>query len=151
MPSRGLRARPRSPGPTRDLAQRLHSAAIRLLRRLRSQDVATGLTGPQASALSVIVFRGPLALGELAAAEQVRPPSITRLVRELETAGLVKRDADQKDARVRRVRATARGRQVLEAGRARRVATLAAALRGLSGRDRSAVRRAVGALERLLK
>src|SRR5229473_2111765 len=73
-------------------ADRLHSAAIHLLRRLRRQDDASGLTAPRLSALSVIVFSGPLTLGALATAEQVRPPTMTRLVAALEEAGLVVRE-----------------------------------------------------------
>ncbi len=65
------------------LAQRLHGAAIHLLRRLRTEDVAAGLTAPRLSALSVLVFGGPRSIGELAAAEQVRPPTISRLVQEI--------------------------------------------------------------------
>src|SRR2546422_8012933 len=77
--------------PTRAIADRLHSAAIHVLRRLRVEDKAIGLSGPRASALSVIVFRGPIAMGALAEAEQVRPPTITRLVASLERVGLVRR------------------------------------------------------------
>ena len=75
----------------RAVADRLHSAAIHLLRRLRSEDAASGLTAPRLSALSVLVFGGPRSIGDLAAAEQVRPPTISRLVRELERDGLVTR------------------------------------------------------------
>src|SRR5512132_4206945 len=80
-------------GPTSDDAERtadlLHSAATHLLRRPRREDAATALSAPRFSALSVIVFGGPLTLGELAGAEQVRPPTMTRLVSALEEAGLV--------------------------------------------------------------
>src|SRR5260370_24130753 len=91
------------------VANRLHSAAIHLLRRVRAQDDGMGLTAPLASALSVIVFGGPLSLGALATAEQVRPPSITRIVRELEARGLVVREATPQDRRGRRARAAAKG------------------------------------------
>ena len=112
------------------LADRLHSAAIHLLRRLRTQDDASGLTAPRLSALSVLVFRGPVTLGELAAAEQVRPPTITRLIRDLERDGLVRRRADPADRRVQRVQATSAGVKLLHEGRARRVA-------GTRGRPRA--------------
>src|SRR5215468_4284166 len=92
-----------------ELADRLHSAAIHLLRRLRREDDASGLPAPQLSALSVIVFGGPITLGALAAAEQVRPPTISKLVATLEGAGLVEREIDESDRRVMRVKATARG------------------------------------------
>lgn len=133
------------------VANRLHSAAIHLLRRLRSHDPLMGLTAPLASALSVIVFGGPIALGALAAAEQVRPPTITRLVAELERLGLVTLEADRDDRRVRRVRATAKGRRVLEAGRARRVASLAAAIGTLAPAELATLERAAELLERVLR
>ncbi|HEY6948780.1 MAG TPA: MarR family transcriptional regulator, partial [Gemmatimonadales bacterium] len=107
------RARP----PEAELADRLHSAAIHLLRWLRREDAATGLSAPRLSALSVLVFGGgPVTLGQLAAAEQVRAPTMTRLVNGLEADGLVTRQADPGDARVTRIQATARGRALLEAG-----------------------------------
>ena len=137
--------------PTTELADRLHSAAIHLLRRLRREDDASGLPAPQLSALSVIVFGGPVTLGQLAAAEQVRPPTITKLVATLEADGLVVREADDADRRIVRVRATARGARLLQEGRARRVASLADSLRGLSAKDRAALERAVPLLERVAR
>src|SRR5882672_7098612 len=117
MPSRSARGPSGATGrPAADLADRLHSAAIHLLRRLRREDDASGLPAPQLSALSVIVFGGPLTLGALAAAEQVRPPTITKLVATLEAAGLVEREVDPDDRRVARVRATARGSRLLQDG-----------------------------------
>src|ERR1700739_1344776 len=98
---------------TTELADRLHSVAIHLLRRLRREDDASGLPAPQLSALSVIVFGGPITLGALAQAEQVRPPTITKLVAALEDAGLVERGVDAADRRVVRVKATARGTRLL--------------------------------------
>src|SRR5450432_3141636 len=108
---------PASTSPrTIDLADRLHSAAIHLLRRLRREDDASGVPGPQLSALSVIVFGGPITLGALAAAEQVRPPTITKLVAALEDGGLVMREIDPSDRRITRVTATARGTRLLHDG-----------------------------------
>lgn len=129
------------------LADRLHSAAIHLLRRVRVEDTAMGLTPPRASALSVIVFGGPITLGELAAAEQVRPPTVSRLVRDLDEAGLVKVRVDSADGRVRTAEATPAGRRLLNEGRARRVAHLAQALAALSAGDRRTLARAAGILE----
>ena len=130
------------------IADRLHSAAIHLLRRLRTADVQAGLSGPQLSALSVIVFRGPIAVGALAAAEQVRPPTISRLVRELERRQLVERIAHQ-DGRVQMVRATALGARVLDEGRARRVEQLARDVAALSPAERATLRRAAGLIAEL--
>jgi DNA-binding MarR family transcriptional regulator len=132
------------------LADRLHSAAIHLLRRLRVEDSAAGLTAPRLSALSVIVFRGPLTLSELAAAEQVRPPTITRLVQELEREGLVVRLPDPADRRITRVRATPRGRRLLHQGRARRVQRLARDLVRASPADRALLEQAAQVLEAML-
>ena len=155
MSSKRARGKRRPPGaaadPTTELADRMHSAAIHLLRRLRREDDASGLPAPQLSALSVIVFGGPVTLGQLAAAEQVRPPTITKLVATLEADGLVAREPDAADRRIVRVRATARGARLLQEGRARRVASLADSLRGLSAKDRAALERAVPLLERVAR
>src|SRR2546422_826324 len=107
--------------PVRTVADRLHSAAIHLLRRLRVEDRALGLTGPRASALSVIVFRGPIAMGALAEAEQVRRPTITRLVDGLERRGLVRRVGHAEDGRVQLVEATAAGAGAPHKGSSRRL------------------------------
>jgi DNA-binding MarR family transcriptional regulator len=148
MPTR--RASPVSaPVEDRSVADRLHSAAIHLLRWLRREDDRSGLSAPRLSALSVVVFGGPLTLGELAAAEQVRPPTMTRLVAALEADELVARTADPADGRVWRISATAKGRRVLAAGRARRVATLAAAIEALDRGERDTLARAADIMERL--
>ena len=129
------------------IADRLHSAAIHLLRRLRREDATTGLSAPRLSALSVIVFGGPLTLGELANAEQVRPPTMTRLVSALEDEGLVSREADPDDRRLTRIRATQKGRALLARGRARRVAALTAEVRALEPAERAALTRALAILD----
>lgn len=129
------------------IADRLHSAAIHLLRRLRREDATSGLSAPRLSALSVIVFGGPLTLGELANAEQVRPPTMTRLVSALEDTGLVTREADPEDKRLTRIRATAKGRALLSRGRARRVAALTAEVRGLEPGERAELTRALAILD----
>ena len=132
-----------------ELADRLHSAAIHLLRRLRPADESSGLTPSRLSALSVIVFAGPITVTELARAEQVRPPTISRLVKDLETEGLVERRGDEADRRVRRVRATRKGRSLLHRARERRIARLGAALGRLSPGDRETLLSAVEVLERI--
>src|SRR5438067_12567602 len=100
-----------------EAADRFHSAAIHALRHVRREDPATGVPPAQLSALSVLVFGGPRTLGELAAAEQVRPPTMTRIVQGLEAAGLVRRERDAQDGRIHRLTATARGRRVMQRGR----------------------------------
>src|SRR2546430_7751897 len=104
------RQAPHAPA-VRAIADRLHSAAIHLLRRLRVEDRAMGLTAPRASALSVLVFRGPVTMSALADAEQVRRPTMTRLVDGLERRGLVRRGSHAEDGRVPPVDATAAGKR----------------------------------------
>lgn len=128
------------------VADRLHSAAIRLLRRLRLQDAALGIGPAQASALSVLVFAGPMSLKELARAEQVRPPTMSRVVRGLERTGLVGREVARADRRRIRLAPTAKGTRLLHEGRRRRVALLARGLRALPEREQ----RQLGATAELL-
>lgn len=153
MPSKRARphhaAGPRSAAPA-ELATRLHSTAIHLLRLLRREDDASGISAPLLSALSVLVFGGACTLGELAAAEQVRPATMSRAVDALAAAGLAERTPDAGDRRVVRIRATPAGRRMLEAGRRRRVASLTARLEALTGADRRTLRSAIGILERVL-
>jgi DNA-binding MarR family transcriptional regulator len=147
MPANSARGRRATAADkTVDLADRLHSAAIHLLRRLRREDDSA-----QLSAMSVIVFGGPITLGALASAEQVRPPTITRLVAALEAQGLVEREADAEDRRIMRVKATARGTRLLYDGRRRRVASLAESLAGLSAAERAALATAIPILERVAR
>src|SRR2546423_3412504 len=113
-------------------ADRFHSAAIHALRHVRREDPATGVPPAQLSALSVLVFGGPRTLGELAAAEQVRPPTMTRIVQALEQQGLVRRERDTPDRRVQRLHATSKGRRVMQRGRERRITNLAELLERLS-------------------
>ncbi len=133
------------------LADRLHSVAIHLLRRLRRVDAAMGISPAELSALSVVVFGGPLTLGDLAAAEQVRPPSMTRIVKILEANGFLTRAPDEQDRRVAWLRATPKGEQVMRQGRSARVALLADWLRPLSAKDRKTLGEAGKILERVLE
>jgi DNA-binding MarR family transcriptional regulator len=132
------------------VANRLHSAAIHLLRRARRTDPLTGVSPAQLSALSVLMS-GPRTLGELAAAEQVRPPTMSRLVSEMERAGVARKVIDSEDARVIRVHATAKGLHALSRGRAMRIEAIEGLLSGLDADDLSNIERAVGAIEKLLE
>lgn len=122
-----------------EAADKLHSAAIHLLRRLRVRDRESGIGPAQLSALSVLVFGGPRSLGELADAEQVRPPTMSRIVAGLQKAGLVKREGTEDGRRVRLV-ATAKGTKILWEGRQRRVESLANALAALGEAERGRLR-----------
>src|SRR5256885_9367479 len=121
-----------------ETADRLHSAAIHLLRRLRVRDRESGVGPAQLSALSVLVFGGPRSLGELADAEQVRPPTMSRIVAGLERAGLIRRHATEDGRRVR-LEASAKGRKILEAGRQRRGGTLAQAAASFTDKEQRQV------------
>jgi len=134
----------------RDIAGRLHSAAIHLLRRVRRTDPKTGVPAAQLSALSVLMG-GPRTLGELAAAEQVRPPTMTKVVQELERAGLASRERDPEDARVVRLRSTAKGQRILQRGRDMRITELERRLRGLDAEELATLERAVGIIERVVR
>ena len=133
-------------GETFETADRLHSAAIHLLRRLRVRDRESGVGPAQLSALSVLVFGGPRSLGELADAEQVRPPTMSRIVAGLESAGLVRRHATEDGRRVR-LEASAKGTKILQEGRERRVESLAKAVSSLSEEEQQKL----GALTDLLQ
>lgn len=148
--TRGARA-VRTEDDTAATAGRLHSVAIRLLRRARRDDTALGLSAARASALSVLVFGGPRTIGELATAEQVTPPTMTRLVSGLEAEGFVRRAADRHDRRVVSVAATAKGQRRLEAGRRRRVEHVLALIGRLGTGELATLDRAVEILERALE
>jgi DNA-binding MarR family transcriptional regulator len=132
------------------VADRLHSAAIHLLRRLRVQDEVLGISAPRLSALSVLVYVGPMRIGALADAEQVEPPTMTRLVDGMERDGYVTRQPDPGDRRAIVVRATSKGSRALRKGRAQRVEALAVDIGALSPDQRDALAAGVEALERML-
>lgn len=136
---------------TQAVADRLHSLAIHLLRWLRKEDEALGLSASRLSALSVVVFAGPVTLGELAAAEQVQPPSMTRIVVALEQAGLVRRRARPEDRRTVLVEPTAKGREQLTRGRQLRVGKLAGLLDDLPSREMDHLERIVDLLRQRLE
>lgn len=133
-----------------DTADRLHSTAIHLLRLLRLQDIASGIGPARLSALSVLVFAGPKSLNELAEIEQVKPPTMSRVVAGLERTGLVKRHADPKDARRIVLTATSRGTRALHDARIRRVQLLVERLNALTLEEIQAVSDAERLLRRIL-
>jgi DNA-binding MarR family transcriptional regulator len=137
--------------PLEETADRLHAAAIHLLRRVRHEDEAAGLGPARLSALSVVVFGGPIRVTALARAEQVRAPTMTPIVAALERDGLLTRAADAADARAVVLRATPKGRRLLAEGRRRRVRRLAADLRALDRDERRTVRAAADVLLALFR
>jgi len=132
-----------------ETADQLHSAAIHLLRRVRAEDAQTGVAPARLSALSVLVFRGPLTVGELAAAEGVRSPTMTRIVHALEEAGIARRRPHKTDARASLVAATAKGERVIAEGRRRRVEMIASLLAELDPDELEAIRQAADSVEKL--
>jgi DNA-binding MarR family transcriptional regulator len=133
------------------VADRLHSAAIHLLRRVRKQDIATGEGPARLSALSVLVFGGQKTLKELAAAEQVKPPTMSRIVAGLARSHLVDISEDPADARRMRIAATPKGTRLLQKGREMRIAYLASQLGRLTPDELSQLGDAVEILGRLLQ
>jgi DNA-binding MarR family transcriptional regulator len=144
-----VKAKSFSGGKAVETADRLHSAAIHLLRRLRVRDRESGVGPAQLSALSVLVFGGPRSLGELADAEQVRPPTMSRIVAGLERARLVRRLATEDGRRVR-LEASAKGTKILQEGRKRRVESLAKALSSLSGAEQRQLGELVDLLQQII-
>jgi DNA-binding MarR family transcriptional regulator len=130
-----------------ELATRLHSAVLHLLRRLAREDRASGQSPARLSALSVLVFGGARPIGRLARDEGVSAPTMTRLVAGLERDGLVTRTTDPDDRRTQHVAATDSGREILVAGRERRVAALESLLAGVAKADRRALAAAVTVIE----
>ncbi len=134
-----------------DLAGKLHSTAIHLLRRVRVEDAVSGIGPARLSALSVVVFGGPISLNDLARAEQVRPPTMSRIVDALEKEGLARKTINQQDRRAVVIEATPTGANVLQQGRKRRVRALAKSLSRLKGAERAEIERAVQAIQRALR
>jgi DNA-binding MarR family transcriptional regulator len=135
--------------PTEQLAMDLHSAAIHLLRRVRQTDATLGITPSRLSALSVLVFGGPRTLSQLAEAEMVAGPTMSKIVAALERDGLVQREPHASDRRAVKLSATATGRKLLLRGRRRRVEHLVGDLEALSAADQAVLRKATAILQRL--
>lgn len=142
-------AETRTPETPHGLSTALRVSVLRLARRLRQEGQRDGLTPSQLSVLATVDKRGPLTLGELAAAERVQPPSMTRIVAALEAAGQLSRSADPSDGRVALVATTRAGRAAMTAIRRRRDAWLEQRLRELPAEDLETLRRAAAVLERL--
>lgn len=134
-----------------EVADRLHSAAIHLLRYARKQDVLSREGPARLSALSVLVFGGPMTLGQLASAEQVKPPTMSRIVAGLKRSGLARIDADARDARRIRVSVTPKGERLLQQARERRIRLLAAVLSEVSGQESEVLREAAEIIERAVR
>jgi DNA-binding MarR family transcriptional regulator len=135
---------------TEELADRLHSTAIHLLRQVRVQDATSGLAPARLSALSVLVFGGAMSLNDLARAEQVRPPTMSRIVDALKSEGLLRRTVNQQDRRAVVLEATEKGTAILWQGRKRRVKFLAKHLSRLSEQERKQIEAAIKAIQKAM-
>jgi DNA-binding MarR family transcriptional regulator len=142
LPS-GLRTTPR-----RRVANELNTTAIHTLRVARLTDALSGLSPERLSLLSVLVYAGPRTMTQLARAEQVTRPAITRIVGGLEADGLVARETVDDDRRSTKVSATAAGREVLEDARRRRIDGLAEVLRSASADELAQVSDALAIVRR---
>ena len=138
------------PAAATEVAGQLHSAAIHLLRRLRLRDRESGVGPAQLSALSVLVFGGPKSLGDLADAEQVRPPTMSRIVAGLQRSKLVRRHATE-DARRVRLEATPKGVSLMWESRHRRVESLANVVAALPENEKLQLQNAVALLRRIIR
>jgi len=134
-----------------ELAARLASLSTVLLRHLSRADTGDGLTRARLSALALLVLGGPRTLGELAAAEHVRPPTMTRLVHAMEADGLVVRERHPSDGRSIIIRPTSSGEAQLAVGRARQIAPLADSIAELGGPERKQLEAAADLLGRVLR
>lgn len=133
-----------------DVADRLHSAAIHVLRGVRGEDVHAGVTAARLSALSVLVVVGPVTVGRLAEAEQVSVPTISRMIAQMANEGLVRREPDATDRRVVWLHATEQGTRILQEARRRRIEALARRIEGLGAEELRVVRRATEIVEAAL-
>ncbi|GHO71589.1 hypothetical protein KSC_104810 [Ktedonobacter sp. SOSP1-52] len=134
-----------------DIANRLHSVAIHLLRRVRQEDPLTGLSPARLSALSVVGFGGPCTISDLAEAEQVAVPTISRIVAALVSEGLVERQTDTRDRRTIHLMATPKGMQVLREGQLRRSVQLGNLLAQLTPAEQETIEQAIASMERMLR
>lgn len=136
--------------PRSDVGSALRLAVLRLSRRLRQETTGSGeVTPSQLSAMVALARRGEITLGELAAIEQIAPPSMTRIAARLEAKGFLERRADASDRRVARVALSAEGLELLRQSRERGDAFMSSRLGVLSEEEQELLARAVPLLERL--
>jgi DNA-binding MarR family transcriptional regulator len=133
-----------------DVAAALNSVAIHVVRRARTADRELGVPPGQLSALSVLVFGGDQTVASLAAAEQVTSPTMTRILDGLERNGLATRSPHPEDRRAMVVKATRKGRTLMERGRRNRIAVIAALLDTMTAHELAHVAAATSALARTL-
>jgi DNA-binding MarR family transcriptional regulator len=132
------------------LAHGLRPSVMRLARRLRQmRDDSVGLNSNQLSAMAVLLNSGDMLMGELAAAEKMQPPSMTRIINGLETRGFVARRPHPEDRRQCLVTLSDEGRKILLANRRRRDEWLAIRIAQLAPAEREVLREAIAILEKV--
>jgi DNA-binding MarR family transcriptional regulator len=136
---------------TQSLAGRLHCCATRLVRRSRTRDSGAGLSAARLSALSATAAAGSVSLAELAAIEKVQPPTMSRLVDGMVRDGLLTRETNSADRRSVRIRATAKGAELLEMAGHGQMGQLASRLDGFADSEKRALLRGVELMERLTR
>jgi DNA-binding MarR family transcriptional regulator len=134
-----------------ELAQRLNSATVHLMRALRQDTSPSGLAAEHRSALGVVVFAGPISIGALARSERVGAPAMTKTVGILEAAGLVIRERDPLDARVVQVHAKRKAKELVLRGRDERVVRIGKALAAFTPAETARLKAAIGTFERLVR
>lgn len=148
-PTRPAGTQETPPGTPAELAGRLRLAMVELIRRTRNQDWASGLTPSRLSALAIIGDGGPVRIGELAARMAVTMPSVSHIVDALDEQGLIARELDPHDRRVRLVGISTAGRELLAELRTRTTGLLADQIGLLPEEQQAALAHALPVLEAL--
>ncbi|MCH7805705.1 MAG: MarR family transcriptional regulator [Proteobacteria bacterium] len=133
------------------VADHIHSAAIHLLRSLKGKDKMLGINPAQLSALSVLYFLGPLTISRLAAAEGVKLPTISRLVKDMARGQLVMREKAENDARSTYISITPKGKALFERGRINRLMAITTALENLTDENLETLGKAATLMENAAK
>lgn len=115
-----------------NVADQIHSASIHLLRALRGKDKVLGISPARLSALSVLYFMGPITISQLAAAEGVKLPTASRLIKDMVRDQLVLRERSEDDGRSSFISISPKGKTLFERGRVNRLMALTTALENLS-------------------
>ena len=134
-----------------DVADRIHSAAIHLLRSLRGRDKTLGVSGARLSALSVLYFAGPMTLSQLARAEDVKLPTMSRLVKDMVLEQLVTRGPADDDRRALVVDMTPKGRSLFMRARVNRLMALTTSLENLTEENQETLLKAADLMENAAK
>jgi DNA-binding MarR family transcriptional regulator len=132
-----------------ELASLLRPALLRLTRLVRNQRVDISVTLTQLSAMGTLSKSGPMSAGELAACERVQPPSMSKVLANLEERGLVRRAVHPDDRRQVILAITDKGEALLESERRTRDTWLTRRLAALTGEQRDLLRRVVPLLDKL--